>query len=126
MADGPHNNVAMRIAVKYCGGCNPSIDRANLVGKLAILLAETHPEWKLVTLNEDDFDVILLINGCPVGCVQKQFLNEARPVFLIAGESLQRERISEKDLPAELITKIMQLGESPGRKENNENRTGIY
>lgn len=106
----------MRIAVKYCGGCNPSIDRANLVGKLAVLLAETHPEWELVLLNDGDYDIVILINGCPVGCVLKQFVDEKRPVFLIAGESLQRERISEKDLPKELIAKIMDLGAVPGKE----------
>ncbi len=107
----------MKIAVKYCGGCNPSIDRSNLVGQLAMLLADAHPDWKLVTLSETEYDVVLLVNGCPVGCVQKQFVNETRPVFLIAGESLQRERISERDLPQEVIRKIKNFEENQGKKE---------
>ena len=107
----------MKIAVKYCGGCNPSIDRANLVGQLAMLLAEAQPEWKLVPLSESEYDAVLLVNGCPVGCVQKQFVDEKRPVFLIAGESLQRERISERDLPQEVIRKIRNLERNQGKKE---------
>ena len=99
----------MKIAVKYCGGCNPSIDRANLVGQLAMLLADAHPDWKLVTLGDTEYDAVLLVNGCPVGCVQKQFADETRPVFLIAGESLQRERIPERELPLKLIQKIKNL-----------------
>lgn len=91
-----------------------------------MLFAETHPDWKLVTLNEGAYDAVILINGCPVGCAQKQFLDEKRPVFLIAGESLQRERVSEKDLPQEVIKKIMNLERTQGKKAKNENRTGIY
>ena len=82
-----------------------------------MLLADAHPDWKLVTLSETEYDVVLLVNGCPVGCVQKQFVNETRPVFLIAGESLQRERISERDLPQEVIRKIKNFEENQGKKE---------
>jgi len=111
----------MRIAVKYCGGCNPSIDRANLVGKLVMLLAEAQPTWELVSVNEGVYDAIILINGCPVGCVQKQFLTEQRPVFLIAGESLQRERIAENSLPKALLAQILRLDSENGKDTDNNN-----
>jgi hypothetical protein len=112
--------MAMRIAVKYCGGCNPSIDRANLVAKLAMLLAEVQPTWELVSMNEGVYDAIILINGCPVGCVQKQFLSEQRPVFLIAGESLQREQIAEKSLPKALFAKILRLESATEKDVDNK------
>lgn len=117
MADGPRNSAAMRIAVKYCGGCNPAIDRADLVGKLAMLLAEENPEWRLVSLNAGSYDAVLLINGCPVACVHKQFLDEKRPVLLIAGESLQRERIPEKELPEALLASLSRLEDLNGNSE---------
>lgn len=120
MAAGLRSRMAMRIAVKYCGGCNPSIDRANLVGKLAMLLAEAHPTWELVSMNEGVYDAIILINGCPVGCVQKQFLTEQRPVFLIAGESLQRERLAENFLPEALLAEILRLGSENGKDTDNK------
>jgi len=115
----------MRIAVKFCGGCNPAIDRANLVGKLASLLVGVHPDWELVSINEDVYDAIILLNGCPVGCVQKQFLDEKRPVFLIAGESLQRERIDEEELPAALLAKILRLGSMNGENEKNSEENAL-
>ena len=121
MAAGLRSRMVMRIAVKYCGGCNPSIDRANLVGKLLMLLAEAHPAWELVSMNEGVYDAIILVNGCPVGCVQKQFLTEQRPVFLIAGESLQRERIAENSLPEALLAKILLLESANGKDTNNKN-----
>ena len=91
-----------KLAVKYCGGCNAAIDRTELVGKLAVLLADDDSEWKLVTLRESDYDAVLLVNGCAVGCVRKQFQNECRPVILVAGESVQREPVAEAELPAKV------------------------
>ena len=100
-----------KLAVKYCGGCNPSIDRTELVGKLAVLLAERNADWKLVTMKENDFDAVLLVNGCPVGCVQKQFLHETRPVILVAGESIQREKIVEGALAEKVVEELLRLNE---------------
>ena len=104
------------LAVKYCGGCNPSIDRTELVGKLAVLLADRNADWKLVTLKDNAYDAIILVNGCPVGCVQKQFLNETRPVILVAGESIQRERAAEADLPEKVAEILWRLSENAGEK----------
>ena len=92
-----------KVAVKYCGGCNPAIERTDLVGRLALLLAEEEIDCKLVTLRESDYDAVLLINGCAVGCIQKQFRNETRPIILVAGESVQRGKVAEAELPAKLI-----------------------
>ena len=115
-----------KLAVKYCGGCNPSIDRAELVGKVAVLLAERNADWKLVTLKESDYDAVLLVNGCPVGCVQKQFLHETRPVILVAGESIQRERAAEAALPekvAEILLRLSEKAEEEGQERKRDKNT---
>ena len=115
-----------KLAVKYCGGCNPSIDRAELVGKVAVLLAERNADWKLVTLKESDYDAVLLVNGCPVGCVQKQFLNETRPVILVAGESIQREKAAEAALPekvAELLLSMNEKTDVEGKERKRDKNT---
>ena len=114
------------LAVKYCGGCNPSIDRTELVGKLAVLLADRNADWKLVTLKDNAYDAVLLVNGCPVGCVQKQFLNETRPVILVAGESIQRERAVEAALPekvAELLLSMSNKADAEGKERKREKNT---
>ena len=105
-----------KLAVKYCGGCNPSIDRTEFVGKLAVWLAERNAGWKLVTMKENDFDAVLLVNGCPVGCVQKQFLHETRPVILVAGESIQREKVAEAALPEKVAEILLRLSETAGEE----------
>ena len=111
-----------KLAVKYCGGCNPSIDRAELVGKVAVLLAERNADWKLVTLKESDYDAVLLVNGCPVGCVQKQFLHETRPVILVAGESIQREKTAEAALPEEVVELLLRLNENADKEGQERKR----
>ena len=113
-----------KLAVKYCGGCNPSIDRTELVGKLAVLLADRNADWKLVTLKDNAYDAIILVNGCPVGCVQKQFLNETRPVILVAGESIQREKATEATLPekvAELLLRLSEKASEEGKERKRDN-----
>ena len=115
-----------KLAVKYCGGCNPSIDRTELVGKLAVLLAERDADWKLVTLKDNAYDAVLLVNGCPVGCVQKQFLNETRPVILVAGESIQREKVAEAALPekvAEILLRLSEKAEEEGQERKRDKNT---
>ena len=114
MAAGLPNKPMRKLAIKYCGGCNPSIDRTELAGKLAVLLAERNADWKLVTLKDDAYDAVLLVNGCPVGCVQKQFLHETRPVILVTGENIQRERAAEAALPEKVAEILLRLSENAG------------
>ena len=111
-----------KLAVKYCGGCNPSIDRTELVGKLAVLLAERNADWKLVTMKENDFDAVLLVNGCPVGCVQKQFLHETRPVIFVAGESIKREKIAEGALAEKVVEELLRLNEKADEEGKERKR----
>lgn len=98
----------MRIAVKYCGGCNPGIERGELVSQLTQIMARERPEWELVLLSQEPWDVLLIINGCPVGCGAKQFLAETRPVLTVSGERLQHKRISEKELPMVVFNKLIE------------------
>ncbi len=103
----------MRIAVKYCGGCNPGIERGELVFQLAQSIQAEQLGWSLVSFHDEEYDCLVVINGCAVGCAGKQFEagNKAgnKPVLIVAGESLQHKRVAEKDLPREIIRKILQV-----------------
>ena len=69
-----------------------------------------------MTVKESDYDAVLLVNGCPVGCVQKQFLKETRPVILVAGESIQREKVAEAALPEKVAEILLRLSETAGEE----------
>lgn len=55
----------IEVGLKYCGGCNPAYDRkeiADIIGR----------QWgiKLKPYNENEIsDVVLIISGCNVDCV---------------------------------------------------------
>lgn len=62
--------VKKKIALKYCGGCNPTFDREEYVKKIKSA-AGTLVEW--TTLDDDERDKILLIHGCNTACLEKNF-----------------------------------------------------
>jgi len=99
----------MRIAIKYCGGCNPVIDRTRVVEKLERLVQENWPEWKFSPYYAGNFDVVVLINGCPTACTDEQFKDADFPVLRVAGELLDGVTVSEKELPGKLLEKLIQL-----------------
>jgi len=59
-----------RIALKYCGGCNPTFDRVEYVRKIQSA-AEDRIEW--TTLDDGHWDKVLLIHGCDTACLEKNF-----------------------------------------------------
>jgi len=59
--------LTVKVAVKYCGGCNPRYDRKGLV---AGLLAE-FPCLEAVSANSPDARFGLVVGGCTRGCAAK-------------------------------------------------------
>ena len=57
-----------RVALKYCGGCNPGYDRVAYVGKIKSA-AGADIEW--VTLDEGGIDAVLLATGCETACPRR-------------------------------------------------------
>jgi hypothetical protein len=68
--------------IKYCGGCNPHIDRAKLALEIEKLLS---PEYSLTTDQASNtWDVGILICGCLTDCADKpEFKNLARKWIVI-------------------------------------------
>lgn len=54
------------VAVKYCGGCNPSYDRVRYVEGIR-RAAEGRIEW--VSLEEGRAETVLVVGGCERQCV---------------------------------------------------------
>ncbi len=62
--------VKKRIALKYCGGCNPTFDRVGCVKKIQSAAGD-RIEW--ATLDDGEWEKILLIHGCNTACLEKNF-----------------------------------------------------
>jgi len=56
----------IRLAVKFCGGCNPSFDRGKVIQILRQNLAGVR--WVLA---EEEADFLVLINGCLSSCADR-------------------------------------------------------
>jgi hypothetical protein len=93
------------VGVKYCGGCNPIIDRAKLVQEIKKLLA---PEF-ILTKNKSkgQWDIGILVCGCLTACTDKpDFKNFAKEWITIAGNSVDQNNAPEKELAYIIVDKI--------------------
>jgi 3-hydroxyacyl-[acyl-carrier-protein] dehydratase len=92
------------IGIKYCGGCNPHIDRTKLVQKISELL----PEYRFTTEQSSPWEIGIMVCGCPTACVDKpEFKNLARKWIVVAGNSVETERVTEEKLAEIIVGRIL-------------------
>ena len=74
----------MRVAIKYCGSCNPYINLASVGNALRLKLArEGHT---VVQPSEADIDLLVVLNGCEAACADlSDVRGNARRVIVVAG-----------------------------------------
>ena len=99
----------MRIALKYCGACNPEVDLARIGRSVTELVQQ--PGGQLVTAGENSrADVLVLLCGCYRTCIDKEELRrQARRVVVMAGKRLGWRPVKEEDLPRAIISAIQEL-----------------
>ncbi len=61
----------MKVAIKYCGGCNPKYDRLEIARRLQ----HDFPEVDLVRAGDEEADIVAVVCGCPVACASHEKLN---------------------------------------------------
>ncbi|MFH1092208.1 MAG: hypothetical protein V1742_11635 [Pseudomonadota bacterium] len=96
----------LRIRLKYCGGCNPEIDRAALVERL---LEEADRDGVKLELSADEHaDFLLLVNGCPHACLEEAHRTSPTglPCLSIQGPRLEYQEIGEEEMPGSVWEKI--------------------
>lgn len=83
-----------KIALKYCGGCDCTYDRLGYAEKLR-KVAEDRVHW--VSMDEEGFDTILMIHGCPVACPEEK-LDAGNPwrIVSVRDDSIDPEEIIGK------------------------------
>jgi hypothetical protein len=57
-----------KVGIRYCGGCNPSYERVEMIQRLQSLLRD-----RFIFTVEDlqDSDIMVLVSGCPRACADK-------------------------------------------------------
>ena len=96
------------IGVKYCGGCNPVIDRVRLVSEVGKLLP---PEYVLTTdKSSNPWDIGILVCGCSTACANKSAVkNFARQWIFVAGNSVDLNNLQEEKMADIIVKKIFAL-----------------
>lgn len=103
-------NRALHIRLKYCGGCNPEIDRGAIVKRLERLI-EGEGLGVRFTTTEEKADLLLLINGCPHACIEGEDMHNLKsiPFVSVQGARLDRRHVLEEKLPQFLLEKIKEV-----------------
>lgn len=91
---------SIKIGIKFCGNCNPHIDTVGLLKKLK----DYFKEIQFVNWDAWDYDVLLILNSCPVGCATCP--NFSGPTIIIKSDSIDHNLVSPENIAEETIKKI--------------------
>jgi hypothetical protein len=72
-----------RIGIKYCGGCNPSYERVEMVQQVQSLLKD---RFIFSIYDQQDSDIMVFVCGCPRACASKNSNHPEVPSRSMIGE----------------------------------------
>ena len=81
---------AIRVGLKYCGGCRAQYDRVALVDALRRRLAGA---VEFVAADSEDAEEILIVCGCPTACAK---VESPRPIWYITNQKEAEDWIVKK------------------------------
>ena len=76
--------IRKKIGIKYCGGCNPTYERVEIVERVRSRLKD---RFLFLRYDQQDLDVLVLINGCPRSCATKNLEYKEVPYRSIVAEN---------------------------------------
>ncbi len=82
-----------KVALKFCGGCNPEFDRGEYYLRIRAAAGDSIL-WR--SLEDEDFETVLLIEGCPTACPEKDlFSRTGKRVVSLTSENVTPEEVVE-------------------------------
>jgi len=97
----------MTVSIKFCGGCNPRIDRVRVAEAIKIRLLDL---GITVVYNTLDADFIVYLGGCSSSCAAR-YSPGGKPCVEIAGVTMDGLAVNEESLSDLVIEKVReQLG----------------
>lgn len=73
-----------RIAVKYCGGCNPSYERVEMIQRVQSQLRD---RFLFLPHDESDIELMVLVNGCHRACANQEVNPTGILHYSVTGEN---------------------------------------
>ena len=104
------------IGLRYCGGCNPQIDRSRIVTELRASLQKMGVEVDFTSEMDRPVDLVLLVNGCQHACLEGKIPEAGRghQRISVRGEMVDNQYVEEAAIVKLLIQKVcLFLEESP-------------
>jgi hypothetical protein len=71
------------VGIKYCGGCNPNYERVKMVQRVQSLMSD---RFLFRRHDQQDLDLLVLMNGCPRACAEKDLTQTEIPCRSIIEE----------------------------------------
>lgn len=96
------------IGIKYCGGCNPVINRSELVEEIEKLLS---PGYSLVTDGPtNQWQLAILICGCPIACADNPTLRRmAKHWIRVGGSTVDLEIVPQDRMAGMVVQRTQKL-----------------
>jgi len=108
-ANMPQHSHKVKVALKYCGSCNPLVSLTRIASHLT-QVAERQGCFQMVPLSEKDIDIVVILCGCPRACGNKEEVRaRAKQSLVVAGESLRGKPVPEKCLPSAVEQELTEI-----------------
>jgi hypothetical protein len=73
-----------RVGIKYCGGCNPTYERVEMIEKVRFRLGD---QFFFRPIGDEEVEALLLVSGCPRACAGRSMNQGKNICYAITGES---------------------------------------
>jgi aromatic ring hydroxylase len=99
----------MKLMIKYCGGCNPNINRKKLVDEVIDKLKKRIN----IEIVKENADVGLVVGGCSVCCVNLDDIKkQASELVIVGGTLVDFMQVPPDQEAIEIEKQIMRKGET--------------
>ncbi|MFQ5996228.1 MAG: hypothetical protein ACE5KP_01200 [Dehalococcoidales bacterium] len=102
----------IKVALKYCGSCNPLIDLSKIGNELKEVIGK-EDDLILVAPESNHIDTMVILCGCPRACGNKQENRaKANRSIVVAAETIDMVPVAEKDISTAVMEKLKSLTDS--------------
>lgn len=108
-----------QVSIRFCGGCNPRIDRGRIARELRDLFESMGMS---VIFNSTDADIVVYLSGCLSGCAWKFYPADV-PHATVADHTVDMESVEEARIVPEVSRKVKEYYErleTDIRKKDND------
>lgn len=96
------NMKTKEISIRFCGGCNPRINRGRIAQQVREILARS---GYTVSFNRLDVDFVIYMSGCSANCA-KRYSDACKPHVAVSGAAVDCMTADESQLVSEIINRV--------------------